>query len=216
MLARLFRNIFQLIFPPFCCHCHRYGELLCDDCYEALLFLPNSGKLHIQQQYLTQITAATEYTGVTISLIHALKYSYVKDIGLVLGKLLFYCTVIPKVDSITCVPMHPWKENQRGFNQAEIIAKELARLSKIDYIPYLQKRFYQQSQARIKSKDIREKRARNMYGVDYHYYSDIKEKTILLIDDVCTTGTTLNECAKALKSARAKAVYGLVVAHKTS
>lgn len=216
MLFRFLCSILELLFPPYCCHCHKTGDLLCDTCYESIIFLPKSSLVLNQSSYLSSMFAIAEYDQVIKSLIHSMKYKHIKKVTLVLGKMLYYCACIPQVDYITAVPMHPWKYNQRGYNQAELIAKELAQHSNIEYLGCLEKKYYTQSQASIQDKTSRKLKAANMYRVLPQYNKIIANKKILIIDDVYTTGSTLNACARALKMAKAKEIYGLVIAHKTN
>lgn len=100
-----------------------------------------------------------------------------------------------KFDMITCVPMHKDILKERGYNQAELLAKECAEIMHIPYVSTLDKFRKNKAQHSIKASE----RADNVKGV--YKVSDesvIKDKNILLIDDIITTGHTLGECARIL------------------
>jgi competence protein ComFC len=111
----------------------------------------------------------------------------------------------------TEIPMHQYKFNQRGFNQATIIAKWVEYRYKVRHLPLLTKTKLTTAQMSLK----REDRIFNIKGVfsinNPHFFID---KKILLIDDVTTTASTLEECAKLLKQAQASKVWALVIASR--
>jgi len=108
------------------------------------------------------------------------------------------------------VPLHSKKKKQRGFNQAETIAREIAKLLNIDYV----------KDALVKKKNtppqtslIAEERRRNLKGAfDLKKREKIKGKTVLLVDDVYTTGSTLRECSRVLIQGGAQEVRALTLA----
>lgn len=107
-------------------------------------------------------------------------------------------------DCITFVPMMKKKEQKRGYNQAQLLANELSALTDIPALPLLEKIMKTPDQKRASAKQ----RAMNLHGAfDLKEGADVDEKTILLIDDVRTTGSTLNECAYVLNAYGANAVY---------
>ena len=110
-----------------------------------------------------------------------------------------------KVDVVVPVPLHWYRENWRGFNQAEEIAKEI-KGSKVRNI-LVRKRKTEQ-QARIKSKEIRVK---NIAGA-FEVAEKVRGMKVLLVDDVFTSGASMRECAKVLKKAGAMEVWGFVLA----
>jgi ComF family protein len=115
-----------------------------------------------------------------------------------------------KFDTIISVPLHRQRELNRGYNQSRLISGALSRkLGLPDNSKLLQRVRNTQSQSLL----AREERSLNL--VDAFAVVDtsgVKGKNILLVDDIMTTGYTLNECAKALKAAGARTVVGAVVA----
>ena len=107
-------------------------------------------------------------------------------------------------DCITFVPMTAKKEQKRGYNQAELLANEVSLNTGIPVRSLLEKVMKTPDQKRASAKQ----RAMNLHGAfDLKEGADADEKTILLIDDIKTTGSTINECAYVLNAYGAKAVY---------
>lgn len=114
-------------------------------------------------------------------------------------------------DAVTFVPLRLFKEKYRGYNQSEVLAESVAKYLKVDVVPFLKKVRYTGVQHH-KSAKMRKADVFGAYDVDEKYVSKLENKTVLLIDDVKTTGSTLNECAKMLKIYGAKSVYCAAVA----
>lgn len=113
-------------------------------------------------------------------------------------------TIIP-------IPLHYRRLNWRGFNQAEIIAETISEITNLrTENTVLIRSSTSRPQAEIDKKNERLKNMDNQFKV----FTDEKArgKTLLLVDDICTTGATLNECARVLKKAGAKKVIGFVIA----
>lgn len=107
------------------------------------------------------------------------------------------------------VPLNRKKQKLRGFNQAEALAQEFARRTGLPCLSLLRKIKPSRSQVELE----REERLKNVLGsFSASPRPSLGERKIILIDDVATTGATLNECAKVLKKEGAGEVWGLVVA----
>lgn len=148
------------------------------------------------------------------NLIHELKYRQQFRMGLYLGKLL-HSEFSDTLNSwnphfIVPVPLHELKKAERGFNQSYFIAKGLSKMEGIPVSPKVIKRVkYTQSQTALGA----EERKTNMDGVfEVTKPQWVKDKNIVILDDVITTGSTVNECAKALKDCGAGNIYALSVA----
>ncbi len=158
--------------------------------------------------------AAVSYEGPVRSLLHALKYQSVKAIGVYCGQLLFYTASIPSVNLVTAVPLHRDRQRWRGFNQSQVIAETLAKLLNVPYSNLLERHCFSKTQASLSDPQARLQNVAGSFKLSSSLInSDLNQEKILLIDDVTTTGATLNECAFVLKNAGATAVYGLTVAH---
>ncbi len=120
-----------------------------------------------------------------------------------------YDEALAKADIISPIPLHFRRKLGRKYNQAGLLAKNIAKARNIDYQPLLLKRVrHTKSQTRLN----RENRQKNVENAFAATHGSLKGKTILLVDDVMTTGATMNECAKVLRKAGAHKVYGIVFA----
>lgn len=119
---------------------------------------------------------------------------------------------IDEADFILPVPLHRWRLIKRRYNQAALIALEFSKQTGIPAIPDgLLRVRHTPVQGHLKIKD-REKNVRKAFAVNEKYMGALKQKSVILIDDVYTTGATVNECTKVLKKAGASAVHVLTVA----
>lgn len=181
-----------------------------------------------QGKKLTGLFSAVPYTNFLVKkLISQFKYQpYVKDLAKTLTSLIIHHFQLldkkpeflqdnfwanPQSDFILVpVPLHKKKLKQRGFNQAQEIAKELSNFSKISlFNDVLLKIKETLPQVELSGKE----REENIKGVFVIQNPEkVKDKKILLVDDVFTTGSTMEECARVLKMADAREIWGIVVA----
>ena len=114
-----------------------------------------------------------------------------------------------RLDCIVPVPLHPARERERGFNQAEILAQLLARRAGLPVRPLLQRIRYTTTQTQFD----RAQRIENLAGAfRLRRGVDVQGCRVLLVDDVLTTGSTLSECADVLKRAGALTVHAATAA----
>lgn len=216
-LSWILNWLLDFVFPPFCVNCQKIGSLLCDCCYEKIEFFCQPLNLKIPDCQLDTLIAACQYRGPIKALIKALKYQSVLEAGKIGGQLLYYCSWPPTdIDCLTAVPLHPQRQAQRGFNQAEIMAKTLAEKLDKPYLNLLTRKSNTPQQAKLKDKTARQTQLKDQ--IAFNHLASLKNQklevdSVLLIDDVVTTGSTLNECAKVLKCNGVKKVYGLCLAH---
>ncbi|NCN87264.1 MAG: ComF family protein [Candidatus Pacebacteria bacterium] len=220
--------VLDIFFPPFCCNCQKFGTYLCHTCYRQIDFIPMPLEITSTEKYLEKIYVTAHYQGVIKKLIQTYKYKSVKDISKVIAELIWYSTALPDVDLITPIPIKDRKLKKRGFNQTEEICKHLSILMGKPYLNSLIKVGNYKSQASMESKRGRLNNLKDTFRINPQFKKYIESKddlnkgkeisknridSILIIDDVMTTGTTLNEAAKVLKKLGIKNIYGFAIAH---
>jgi competence protein ComFC len=210
----VFNLIIDLLFPRFCIGCKKMDTLMCNKCYQTIHFYPFSFDIQIENNNLDSLTAMAHYEGAVQSGIQQLKYNSVKDIGTLFGTMIHHTTTFPIPDIITSTPLHKNRQRERGFNQAEVIAQSLSKSLHVPYHQLLIRTKKTMAQAKTHSKDERLTQLKNIFAL-HSQAPNIKGKTILILDDVITTGATLNECAIVLKHSGCRAIHGLAVAHGT-
>jgi competence protein ComFC len=206
------------LFPPICQGCGSIGQWVCDHCLEQIEFYPNPVVTTLTESAFDQILAATYFQPPMSKVIKALKYRGVKDVGTWLGSWLYEVAPIPIVDYVTAIPLHASKKTLRGYNQAELIAKSLAQQLQVQYLPLLVKTQATQAQATITDKTQRLHQLDGIFSLEPAfslpiYIEKLKSSHVLLVDDVVTTGATLNAAAGVLKEIGVGKVTGLAVAH---
>jgi ComF family protein len=146
--------------------------------------------------------------------IHQLKYHNLKAISSCLAELLAdYLQLNPLPgEAIVPVPLHPRRLRERGYNQSGLLAKELGKLTNL---PVIQDSLIRVKEARpqVRASNVKERR-RNVANAFICRDEKVNGKQIILVDDVCTSGATLESCASALKSKGAIMVWGLTLARE--
>jgi len=240
--ASFLKNIIlDSLFPVFCLSCQKEGFWLCEKCLAETKILDfqvcpaceevitDKGFLchfcrEARKSRLDGLIAAVSYDDpVARKMVHNFKYRFIGDISESLAKLIFRALVrndITLPDFVVPVPLHPKRLRWRGFNQslllAEYISKEISPMMEIDILDILQRKHYNAPQMNVKNYRERLENVKNIFGLKSDINFDlVKNKNILLIDDIATTGATLEECAKVLKLAGAKKVFAAVVARQT-
>ena len=187
--------------PPFCRICSAPGDFArCQTCAESI-------------RQFDGIRAPFRYAGTIRQAILALKYGGIRAAGPQLGDLLAsFLEANPLAGEIIApVPMHARRLRERGYNQAELLARRVAAHGNLQYEPRLLTRTRQvEPQAGIGNAA---QRAVNVAGsIAVSAGCDVSGARVILIDDVATTGSTLESCAAALKGAGAASVWGLTLA----
>lgn len=146
--------------------------------------------------------------------IHELKYRNLRALAAPLAKLLRdYLLENPlPADVLVPVPLHPKRLRERGYNQSARLAQELGKLTDIPVVAdCLVRRRHTSPQARTSNA---EERRSNIAGAFAGTDHGLRGKQVLLVDDVATSGATLDACAAAVKAAGAASVWGLVMARE--
>lgn len=146
------------------------------------------------------------YDGAVKQRIKRLKYyrrpQVALDIGEELAKFVSKAYASVDFDVVTYVPMYNFTKMRRGYNQSQLMAEPVAKKLGVSVAELVYKRFGMSPQKALGA----QARRRNVRGKFYTTH-DLRDKTVLIIDDIMTTGSTLSECALALRNAGAKAVY---------
>jgi len=225
-----------LIFPKRCIRCKKSGEYICDNCFATISFLQFQvcgicqkgsidGMTHpkCRTAYgIDGIISSIEYKGIVKKLLYQFKYKpYLSDLKTILGKLFYEGLIQQEAFEkfvskenvvITAVPLHKSRERSRGYNQSELLAKELSISLKIPYHKLLIREKQTKPQFELK----KEERKKNILGA-FSLNPKLKTqnlKNIILVDDITTTGATLRECAKILKQSGVSKVLGVTLAHE--
>lgn len=155
------------------------------------------------------------YNTLTKKSLSGLKFFGYTWIGKIYGKLLaeyFQKWCHYPVDFVIPVPIHWTRYVQRGYNQAEVIAYSFSIYSQLDILPKGLKRIRHTKPQKELNEQERIQNLSLAFKVNKKYISDIQGKNVLIIDDIYTTGSTIDGCTKALRQAGASQVYFLTVA----
>jgi ComF family protein len=235
-VRRLGSVVLDLLYPPHCalCGCRlepgMAGErsAFCEPCLATIppppeqrcpvcshpmigmMLCPNCDGRH---WHLETIVPACRYEGEVRGMIQRFKYG--RDIALArpLDVLLARAMEDPRIagrsfDAVVPVPLHPQRERERGFNQADLLARLLARSMGLPKCDLLKRKRPTAQQAGFD----RSHRMENLRGAFVLRRPPPPDSTLLLIDDVSTTGATLDACATVLKEAGAAEIAAVVVA----
>lgn len=212
--------ITDIFFPKFCINCQQEGEYLCQDCFSLIDFIPPYISIPIPQN-LSEIICACSYENFVIKkLIRKFKYEpFIKELAIPLASLIihhlkFNCKQqqleFLKNGVLIPIPLSKKKLKKRGFNQAEEIAKELSLFLNVPLFNDVLFKIKENISQTELSKTEREKNVKNVFLCKRP--DKIKDRKIILVDDVYTTGSTISEAGYVLKKTGAKEIWGIVLA----
>jgi ComF family protein len=212
------------IFPEVCI-CGKWGASICSECrakvkpYKTQL-CPLCKKVSEEGRTcrncypklrLTGVMVYGKHEGLLKDLIWRCKYFFVRDLSKYFAELLageFGPELIEKEFVVTAVPISKERALWRGFNQSELIARELAEQTGLEYSTMLKRDVESRAQVGLTRKERLKNIQDKIHIIDG---LNVRRKRVLLVDDVITTGATLAECAKVLRKAGASEVWGLVL-----
>lgn len=216
-------GLLNLFFPPRCASCKKEGDFLCGPCLTKIKVFPiRSASAHpskLDFQHLDGVIYGVDYNKNPIlkPAIFQFKYKFTQQLceqfsDLIIQKISELKMIQGKNVILIPVPLHKKRLAYRGFNQAELLAKAIQKKSPhaIQVISLL-KRVKNTSQQAKLHKNERNQNLDNAFDLSTEL-PHVEKAVYFLIDDVCTTGSTLEACAQALKQAGLKKVYGVVVA----
>ena len=206
----------DIFFPPRCCGCDTLTQddsPFCKSCLELVIPYTNTNSecdicgfrlnkcICGKRKFYTSFTTVFYHEGKARKNIFRLKFHSRPDIAKSFAKALLLNLnrrkVLEETDIITFVPMRPFSKLKRGYNQSELIAGELSLLTGIECLPLLTKELKTRNQHTL-GKIARSTNLLGAFELKKEYAEYIQGKNILIVDDVFTTGSTMNEIAKTL------------------
>lgn len=224
MINKIKEFILDLIFPKTCFGCGKEGLWFCKTCKKEIKLIKTQtcylckrislkGKICSKcksHSNLSGVVVTTKYEGLIKQSVCALKYEGLSDVSRDLTKLMIKCLKENKLTGdylVVPIPLHKKKFYERGFNQSELLATEIC-----NYFTW------QMSKKLIKIKNTSSQvgqkgilRRKNLKNAFMWRGENITKKNILLVDDVLTTGSTLEEAARVLKVSGAKKIWAIVL-----
>ena len=225
----MFNLIKETLYPSFCVGCGKCGSILCMNCFEKIERSITGMCFHCgrisknsricrdcrrKNKFVSAIIWSSSYKDEVVrELVHEFKYGGVYEAGDILAEILsqrlFGVSFSKELLLVVPVPLHKNKLRKRGFNQAEYLARSISKSHNLHGGLFLTRKRETQTQVKLSKSE----RSKNLAGsIVCNEPKVVLGRDILLLDDVATTGATLNECARALKEAGAKKIYAAVVA----
>ena len=230
LLSKLTGSALDLVFPLQCLGCQREGNLLCAQCRDGLDKLnppyctvcaqPSARSLctwcrraplaidGIRAPYLMQ--------GPIQEAIHSLKYRSVRASAPELAQLLAQYMTHRRItgDLLVPVPLHPRRLRSRGFNQSALLAGELGKLTGLTGLAVDERLVFRTKDTPPQVQAASREQRRSNVEDSFRCSAGLSGESVILVDDVATTGSTLSACAAAMKDAGAASVWGLTVARE--
>lgn len=214
MITRFIHSFLDLFFPVFCFGCGKEKHYICENCRRKII----PQEKFLKTKYCSEIYSASRYNNPVIkNVVRNFKYKGVKgasrDLALIIFQNINYFSIKNKKSHILIpVPISRKKLNQRGYNQSLILAKEISKIAEIPLVEnILIKKFHTLSQVEAKTKKERRLNLKGSFAV-VNAAPGLKNNTIILVDDIITTGETMNEAAKTLKKAGFTDIIGITIA----
>ena len=223
------KSFFNQFFPQYCVHCKKpvliTDNTLCSQCLGEIEYTQNCCprcSSYTEEQsyceicndrefYIDKHISIAEYTGVIKNIVYALKFKNNVSIMHHINHIMLNAAGEFKIksDIITCVPIEKKNKWRRGFNQSQLMAVALANSMQISFLNLLKinKKFKNQKELSYTNRFLA---IIDKYALQKN--QDLSGKQILIVDDVFTTGATLNECARVLKNNGAEKVYTISLA----
>ena len=208
-------DLLNLIYPNVCAFCNKIQkDSLCKKCEEKIKKYKNNNVIRSKNDYFEELISIFKYEGLIREKIIQYKFedkAYIyKTFAKIILKNKKVCGLLKKYDIIVPVPIHRKRKLQRGYNQTQLIAKEISKNIDIKLCgDVLIKSKNTIAQSKL-NKNKRKQNIKDAFKVSN--FEKIQGKNIILFDDIFTTGSTVNECSKILKKAGAKKVGVLTIA----
>lgn len=219
----LLEYFLRLLYPPRCMFCEKLLDIkveleICSQCFDEVPWL--LGQQHIQwnssqeKVWFNEVVGVCQYTGMVKEALVRYKFADRAAYHRLMAELMFArianVQAYRQAQIIAPVPLHASRELERGYNQACLLSQKLGKKTGISHNPHLLLRTRNTQRQSSLSRRERGNNVREAFSVTRQ--EDVQGKTIILVDDVFTTGSTLNECSRVLKTAGAEKVLVLVFA----
>lgn len=227
---QMVQSALDLLFPPACAVCKKSGTVLCATCLKSIpriqaAFCTHCGGVQMENGicmsclyhplHISGLRAASVYQGPLRSCIHALKYEGNTRLAEPLGMLLAqtYMAHTLQADVLLPMPLHVARQRERGYNQAQLLAEACAKYVHVAVNTEIVLRHRAtEAQVNLKAAERQQNVAGAFQCAQVFATGALVGRSIVIIDDVCTTGATLEACAAPLYAAGARTVWGLVLA----
>lgn len=204
----------DFIFPPICVLCGKIEiNWICENCKKRIdKFYEN--KIIINNKNFYKLLYIFNYEGIIRKLIIDYKFndkSYINNFfsNIILNDK-YDCDILKKYDIIISVPLSQKRYNERGYNQTDLIAKNISKKLNIVYKSDMIKKVKDTKRQSLLDKKSRNENIKNAFMFNKKY--DIQNKSVILLDDVYTTGSTINECCRILRKEKVKNILVLIIA----
>ncbi len=212
----------DLIFPPTCVMCRRIGRWICESCWATIAWTHDRRCMSCHRPWpveacpqcseaatpLDSVTAVAEFDGVAREAVHALKYYGRHAISSVMSRTMAGAATGFPIDRVAPIPLHRSRRRERGYDQAALLARGVAVGVDLRFEPSTLERVRRTRQQTTLGADARR---RNVAGA-FEVRDNVDGETILLVDDVYTTGATMESAAATLQAAGAERILGLTFA----
>lgn len=218
-----FISLLEYFFPPRCAFCNTLLKVgtpiyICEECAEEIGYYNNCiNSLNLPRNieiYCDGMVCVGRYSDSLKNSLKRFKFSsklsYYRAFGKLLALKVQNTLQLNQIDMIIPVPLHRSKQKQRGYNQSELIAEYAAKMLRI---PLAANILIKVSESKSQSALGRSERLSNVEGLFKVVNAEgVYKKNILIVDDIVTTGSTINQCSKALRQAGANSIFAGVIA----
>lgn len=200
--SKILKSLLDKAFPKQCIFCEVGGHLLCKNCEQQLAINSSPLPSWIQTRYSYRDEKVRK-------IIFKIKYNHTPDLGLEIGA---YCAPHININNniLVPIPISKQRQNKRGYNQALYISRGISDTATIDILERVRDT---QKLFTTKHRDNRATEIKDSFAIKDEYREYIKNKNIILIDDITTTGATLYEARNTLLKAGAQSVRAFTLAH---
>ena len=211
-----FDCVLDFLFPPVCGIClKRNGKSICDECRKIINYKSINKNKKYKKKYFYKHLYIFKYEGIIRQRLLEYKFKEKAYLYKTFAETIIHdkdnIEYIKKYDILIPVPIHKKRKKDRGYNQSELIAKEIVKFCKDIKLELniLYKKENIVAQSTLDKKE-RMKNIKNVFEIRNE--CKIKNKKILLLDDIYTTGSTVNECSRILKNAGCKEIGIITIA----